>query len=374
MFFFHFLFVIASVLHAYVFWRMASVPWVVRHVSRRTLAAAGALLWTAYLAGQLLENSDRVLLFPLQLFAADWTGVLFLVFLCLLAADLATGFGYLFRRAGPGVRGWALVAGCALSAIAIFQGMRAPVVRDYEVRLAGLPADKDGTVIVVASDFHLGTLLGERWLKARVAQINAQRPDLVVLAGDIVEGHGGQQANVGAILRQLSAPRGVWAVNGNHDGYGRTGGRLLENAAIHVLHDSWAEAEPGLVLAGVDDLTSRRRRGGRDAEAVEQALAHRPAGATVFVSHTPWQAERAARQGAGLMLAAHTHNGQIWPFSYFVRLRYPLLGGRYEVGGMPVIVCRGTGTWGPRMRLWYPGEILRITLRAGPQSAISHQR
>jgi len=79
---------------------------------------------------------------------------------------------------------------------------------------------------------------------------------------------------------------------------------------------------------------------------VEQALAGRPLKAgTIFVSHTPWEADVAARAGAGLMLCGHTHNGQIWPFTYIVRLTYPLLGGRYEVNRMPVIVCRGTGTW-----------------------------
>jgi len=57
------------------------------------------------------------------------------------------------------------------------------------------------------------------------------------------------------------------------------------------------------------------------------------------------------------------HGGQIWPFDYLVRSRYPLLEGRYEIDGMTVIVCRGTGTWGPRMRLWRPSEILRVTLR-----------
>ena len=95
-----------------------------------------------------------------------------------------------------------------------------------------------------------------------------------------------------------------------------------------------------------------------------KALSGRPPGATVFLSHTPWETEKAAGAGAGLMLSGHTHGGQIWPFSYMVRLRYPLLGGRYDVNGMTVIVCRGTGTWGPRMRLWRPGEILRITLRS----------
>ena len=62
------------------------------------------------------------------------------------------------------------------------------------------------------------------------------------------------------------------------------------------------------------------------------------------------------------MLSGHTHGGQIWPFDYFVQPLYPLFEGRYEVNGMTVIVSRGTGTWGPRMRLWSPSEILRVTL------------
>jgi hypothetical protein len=67
-----------------------------------------------------------------------------------------------------------------------------------------------------------------------------------------------------------------------------------------------------------------------------------------------------------LLLAGHTHGGQVWPFGLLVARQYPLLAGRYGVGGMPVVVSRGAGTWGPRMRLWRPGEILRITLRAAP--------
>ena len=94
------------------------------------------------------------------------------------------------------------------------------------------------------------------------------------------------------------------------------------------------------------------------------ALAGRPTSATVFLSHAPRQAERAEHAGAELMISGHTHGGQIWPFAHLVRTVYPLLAGQYSVNGMPVIVCRGTGTWGPRMRLWHRGEILRITLRA----------
>jgi uncharacterized protein len=129
------------------------------------------------------------------------------------------------------------------------------------------------------------------------------------------------------------------------------------------LHGRWIEVRPGLIIAGVDDLTSRRRHG-QTGNFIEQALAGRPAGvATILISHTPWDAETAAKSGVGLMLSSHTHDGQIWPFNYLVRLTHPLLAGRYELNGMPIIVCRGTGTWGPRMRLWLRGEIVRVTLR-----------
>ena len=93
-------------------------------------------------------------------------------------------------------------------------------------------------------------------------------------------------------------------------------------------------------------------------------LAGRPeSAATIFLSHRPEGMEEAADAGVELMLCAHTHGGQIWPFDYIAGAANSLLAGRYEVRNMPVVVCRGTGTWGPRMRLWPRSEILRITLR-----------
>ena len=64
-----------------------------------------------------------------------------------------------------------------------------------------------------------------------------------------------------------------------------------------------------------------------------------------------------------LLLSGHTHDGQIWPFTYLVRMVYPYVAGQYQIHDMTLIVTRGTGTWGPRMRLWKPGEISLITLR-----------
>ncbi len=350
----------------YVSWRVASVPWVRRHVPRWLVFAAVALLGAGYLAARAVRQAAS----PgasavLEVIGATWIGVLFLLLVPLLAVDLITGFGFFWRRIVPTLRACALGAGAVLAAIALVQGNRPPVVRDYEIALPGLPPDRDGTTLAFISDLHLGTLVGRNWLVARIAQIEALRPDAVVIGGDVLEGDDPSELAMLPLLGRLSAPLGVWAVAGNHEHHGGgTTVRGLEAAGVRVLRNEWRELAPGLVVAGVEDS----RRGwepGSSANPIDAALAKRiPGVATILVSHMPADVERAARAGVNLMLCGHTHDGQIWPFRYLVQLRFPYLAGRYDVEGMPLLVCRGTGTFGPPMRLWHPGEILRITLRS----------
>jgi predicted MPP superfamily phosphohydrolase len=356
---------VITLMHIYVFWRVASVPVVKRYLSTKFLIGAGLLLWSVFFLGRVYgHHYTGPLAKPLEFVGMNWMAVVFLLFVPLFAMDFVTGFGFLVSRRAARLRSIALLAGAALSVVALVQGLRPPVVENYEVSLSGLAHELDGTVLVAMSDLHLGTLLGERWLEARVAQVQAQQPDLVVLLGDLFEGHGKPQGRLLRALRLLSAPLGVWVVPGNHEFHHRHDGStfLIEEAGFRLLRNSWAEVQPGLVMAGVEDLTALRRSG-QGGDPISKALAGRPPGATILLSHTPWQADRAAKAGVGLMLSGHTHGGQIWPFDYLVKRVYPLLEGRYEVDGMTVIVCRGTGTWGPRMRLWHPSEILRLRLR-----------
>ncbi|MFO7558258.1 MAG: metallophosphoesterase [Desulfobacterales bacterium] len=358
---------IYTLMHVYVFWRIATIPFVTRNVPKTWLVLAGVCLWAIVFLVRLVgRHGTGTAILALEFFGMNWMAVMFLTFVCLLAIDLVTGFGFFLPRIAPSLRGWALAAAGLLSAIALFQGMRAPVVENYHVTLSGLPAEMDGSVIVAMSDLHVGRLRGKDWLAARVAQVRKERPDMVVLLGDYFEGHDRPQEELLAVMKQLSAPLGVWAVPGNHENHR---GRDLvmpriEKEGIGVLINRSVEVQPGFVLAGVEDLTSRYRSG-RKGDLVLKVLKGRPSGATVFLSHTPWQAETAAKAGAGLMLSGHTHGGQIWPFGYITRRFYPLLAGQYEVDGMTVIVNRGTGVWGPLMRLWHPGEISRITLHSG---------
>ena len=357
----------------YVGWRAGAVPRVRRYLPWYLRAILLVALGGSYMLAREAEGSGwPVTARALEVVGAHWLGTLLLLTVALLGADLLTGFGLFFRRRLPSIRGWALVAGLVLSGVALVQGNRPPVVRDHEVRLPGLGVDDDGLVVVFVSDMHLGSMIGERWLNARVAQIASLDPDLIVLGGDILEGDSPSERQLLPALARLSAPLGVWAVPGNHDRFGG-GGMLeeLERQGIRVLRNESAQLRPGLTLAGADGGRLRGPRGavsgpaGAATDRLAQALSRRPAGsATILASHFPSRVEEAARAGVGLMLSGHTHDGQIWPFRYVVRTEFPYLAGRYDVGGMPLIVSRGAGTWGPRMRLWHRGDILRVRLRA----------
>ncbi len=360
-----------TLMHVYVFWRTASVPLLQRHVSRRTLFITGAGLWMLFAIGRLYgHNNAGTIAVILEQAGMYWMAILFLATVTVLAADIATGFGSLVRRWAPSLRGAALICGLALSLVAVVQGMRPPVVQNYDVELPGLPANLDNTVIIGLSDLHIGSTLDGKWLEARVAQVRAEKPDIIVLLGDIFEGHGRISDEYIGALRGLRAPMGVWAVLGNHEFHGTDGSAesVFGSAGITVLRNEKVALRPGLTLAGIDDLTALHRSG-LSTDLVRQALARPVRDATILLSHTPWSADRAAKAGAGLMLCGHTHGGQIWPFSYIVRLFYPMLAGRYDVDGMTVIVSRGAGLWGPRMRLWQPGEIIRVTLKARKKEA-----
>jgi uncharacterized protein len=237
------------------------------------------------------------------------------------------------------------------------QGLRSPAVTDYDVAIPGLPAKADGMRIVVLSDMHLDGMLGDTWAADRVKQANALKGDVIVLVGDVADQRMDPDARKRAAeaLRGLYAPLGVYAVFGNHETYAGAdwSAQFFKDAGLRLLRDEWTEVRPGLVLAGV-----------RDQGDVAKALAGHPANEPVILlSHRPNLAHAAAKEGASLTLSGHTHGGQIWPFVYIVSaMNDGKSAGYYDVDGKPLIVCRGPGTWGPRMRLWSRGEILRVTL------------
>jgi uncharacterized protein len=357
----------ALVLHR--LWDLPAAPGRGYHVG---LIVAFALLWVAFPLGMALHRPLGAVAAPLYMIGTAWLGILFLLFVWLIAADLISGFGYLMN--GRAARAVGVAVAALLAVVGFVQAMRPPVVVEHSVGVAGLSNDHDGLVMVQISDLHLGPGLGAGWLSRRVSQIEALEPDLLFVTGDLVDQDADRSRSIIEVLARLKPRLGVFGVAGNHEFYVGLPGSLkvYESAGFKVLRDDWVEVAPGLIVAGVDDLTARRQMraasNGASNGALDSALAGRPPGTTIFLSHTPWEAERAAELGAHLMLSGHTHGGQIWPFGYAVGVMYPYVAGRYEVNGMTLVVSRGTGYWGPPMRLFHRAEIHRFVLVAAADS------
>jgi uncharacterized protein len=356
---------VATLLHAYLFWHIAALPWLQLGWAYRAVWLVALLLWLLFVTGAFYghDGSGGVAAWFERL-AMDWLGVLFIGSVVMLGVDLLSIAGIWCHQCLPWLRSGGLVLTVVLVAFALYQGGRTPVVVQQEVTLRGLPQELDGTRIVALSDLHLGSQLGAEWMQARVEQVMALKPDLILLLGDNFEGHDKPDPALEPVFARLKAPLGVYAVTGNHEHFGdyHAAMALTAQAGVHWLRNRWVELRPGLVLAGVDDLTIHWRRGETGTE-VARVLADHPREATILLSHSPLQVREAAAAGVGLMLSGHTHGGQIWPFGYLVQRFYPWLEGRHEVDGMSLIISRGTGLWGPRMRLWKPGEILLLRLR-----------
>jgi uncharacterized protein len=353
-------------MHLYVASRFWNLPVNAGPGWHRLVIIAAVALWCSFPLGQAATRWIGRAALPIELAGASWVGVLFLLLVCLLAADVATGFGWWLPELVRPARLFAIGIALAFGAVALVQGLRSPEVRPYEVAIRNLDPALDGFRIVQLSDLHVGPFLRSNWIDDRVRQVDALHPDVIVVTGDLVDQDATLAEPLVPALRGFRAPLGVYGVTGNHEYYAglEPSLRVFDLAGIRILRDTAVEIAPGLVIAGVDDLTARRQFGVDD-HPLERALTHRPLGTSVLLCHSPMQVDRAAALGVDLMLSGHTHSGQIWPFNFFVAIAYPYVVGRFEVEGMTLIVSRGTGFWGPPMRLFRRSEITLITLKRG---------
>jgi hypothetical protein len=311
--------------------------------------------------------------------ASLWMGFAFLLLVLLLVSDVVwtlLGAAVPVRSAGftgltaARLRAMGVIAFAASGAFAaVRNAVRPPALRRIEITLARWPHALDGYRIVQLSDIHLGPILDRRFAAHLVERCRALAPDLIVITGDLVDGSVTRVAAEVAPLAALHARHGVFFITGNHDHYSGADAwvRRVQSLGIRVLRNERVRLGDGdavFDLAGVDDHHAALF-GGAFREDVPAALAGRdPARALILLAHDPATFREAAGFGVDLQLSGHTHGGQIWPFNYFVRLATPFVAGHYRLGTAQLYVSRGTGFWGPAMRLFEPGEMTEIVMRA----------
>jgi uncharacterized protein len=368
--------------HYYLWTRLIRAPALSRPwstVLTVLLAVLALSIPLALLVGRSFAESKRLLVWP----AFIWLGLMFLLFFLLLGTDLGRLVSWLWSRlAGReidperrlfiarGIAGAAAAGAAGLGAIAVRSALGPVTVERVEVTLPRLHPLLDGTTLVQITDLHVGPTIGRTTVAEVVARTNALQPDIVVITGDLIDGTVAELGEAVAPLRDLRARHGTFFVTGNHEYFsgapawveelGRLGIKVLRNERVRI-----GDGEATFDLAGTDDRSAARYRLAGHGEDLAAALAGRdPSRPVVLLAHQPRTVLDAAELGVDLQLSGHTHGGQIWPWGFLVRLQQRFLAGLARHRDTLIYVSRGTGYWGPPMRLGAPPELAQIVLRA----------
>jgi predicted MPP superfamily phosphohydrolase len=273
-----------------------------------------------------------------------------------------------------------LAAGAGAAALAVDSVLlepNHPQVVQKTILLERWPESMRGFRIAVLSDFHYDATFSEHPLRAAIPIVNDLRPDLVALTGDFVSlqiFHGDDEKAAhdaepcADLLRQISAPHGIWAVLGNHDFF--TDPRVVADAlrghGIGVLENQSVpiEANGGVFrLGGVNDVLS----GTADLESTFRG--QNPGEPAILLAHEPDYADYVARYDVDLQLSGHSHGGQV-RLPFLPPLYLPAMGrkyvqGQFKIGGLTLYTNAGLGTVALPVRLNCPPEITLIRLE-GP--------
>lgn len=237
-----------------------------------------------------------------------------------------------------------------------------PIVRAYQITIPKPAGVYRNLRIAMASDLHLGTLVGNVHLHRMVTQINSLHPDLILLPGDVIDDDIEPfiRKNMGAVMQNLHAPLGVYAVLGNHEYIGRKIPEYIKQMTaidIKVLMDETVTIADSFTLIG------RKDRAARERQPLEQLVAAvDPSLPIIVMDHQPYELKQAAVHGVDLMLSGHTHRGQLVPNHLITRRIFELDWGYLQKGQLHAIVSSGYGTWGPPLRLGSRSEIVQIDI------------
>ena len=300
----------------------------------------------------------------------SWMGFILLCFLGAMVLILWDGFAWGVNRV-TGFSGWPLcgkrtvlilisvVFGLCLYGVFEARGVK---TERLDIVTDKLPARVDGLTIVQISDVHLGLLSRTGRLRSLVDKVAAQQPDILVSTGDLIDGDVDHLPELAVLFDRIQPKFGKYAVTGNHEYYAGLDRALAfhKQSGFSVLRGDAITVDSLINIAGVDYSANPRNDPQKDLLSVSRNGLF-----TLLLKHAP-DAEAGQLGRFDLQLSGHTHGGQIFPFNFITSLRYPFVRGYKELGrGSHLYVSRGSGSWGPQMRILSPPEITVIRLVRG---------
>lgn len=326
---------------------------------------------------------------PLPWIAYLGMGFLSLVLTLLLCRDLVSGIFKITTRiiplrrketpeppaisaSNPGMANLVILVTAALLTLwGAVAANRTPQVREVPIAVRNLPAGFEGFRIVQISDLHAGPTIRRTFITRVVNRIRPLQPDMIVFTGDFGDGTVADLADDVAPLGELSAPYGMFFVTGNHEYYygpeaWTSRARTLGFIPLINEHRVIRRGNDAIILAGVTDYSAGQFVPGQ-ASNPAKALRDAPSLAVkILLAHQPRSIRAASGLGFTLQISGHTHGGQFIPWQPFILLQQPCVSGLHRFRETLVYTSRGTGYWGPPLRIGAPSEITVFTLTASP--------
>ncbi len=321
--------------------------------------------------GLITDNKTLILI------GSTWLAFLLYSLLFLLLIDLVRGINFFFHFLPPNEVLRAdnvplklmigVVTAVSLIVIAGIITASSPVVRTVDIKI-----DKPGGIehslnIVMASDIHLGNIVGRKKFQHLVDTINSLDPDIVLFPGDFFDETLGPviKDNMGGLVESIRAKYGVYAVTGNHEYIGGVvdAVNFMTKHKIRVLRDESIEINNSFILAGREDKSINRFTGGKRKsldEILQQKNNKLP---VILMDHQPFAIDESVKSGIDLHLSGHTHNGQLWPLNYITSAIFEVSCGYRKIKDTNVYVSKGYGTWGPPVRTSGRPEIVVFQIR-----------
>lgn len=372
--FFGIVFTVYGIINYYIFRRLVSI---VPDHYKTLFTIIFVFVVLSYIAGRFLENYWVWYVSDFLVWVGSfWIAIMFYSFLLLIIIDVIRIINH-FLPVIPGTvevnpekvkRILALIVSVLVLIIVAggFFNSRLVAIKKYTINLGKQAGDLKSLNIVLASDLHLGTINGKNFAYRIVDKINKQNPDIILLAGDIIDEDIKPvlRDNVGEALLELKSRYGVFGITGNHEYIGGVKDAVdyLESHNIRMLIDSYIKINDSFYIIGRADRDSKRFSGYKRKpleeilEGVDKSLP------LILMDHQPFQLSDARSNGVDLQLSGHTHNGQLWPLNYIVEKIYEIAWGYRLIDGTHYYVSSGVGTWGPPIRTGSRPEIIKITL------------
>ena len=285
----------------------------------------------------------------------------FMLYAGLVTAIIAIIYTRFFKRKlnNVAIRGFAFAVYTGIISLAGFNAY-APVVHHLTVTTNKNLAKP--MKIALVSDTHLGRWFGNQQIDKMVALIDGQNPDVVLIAGDVMNDSTDayDKTNMHEHLSKLRAPLGVYATLGNHDYSGNeiAIGEAIERAGIQVVDNKSVWLDDAVLLVGRSDATDPKRPAAADLMGDIQT--DKP---VLFLEHSPDALEEIKGLPVDLHLSGHTHGGQIFPLTLLLKWFTPLVYGFKAVNGSQFLVTSGYGIGAVPFRLGTRSEIWLITLQ-----------